>query len=410
MKRTTGLSAHVILTFAVALAAPAAAQKPSGFDAPWRELAARYHQRLGAEGMVGASLWFVHGGQVVGREFHGLADIESRRSVDENTIFHWASITKTFTGIALMQLRDRGLLSLDDAVVRHIPELRMVHDTFGSIDAITIRHVMTHSAGFRGGTWPWGGQPWQPHEPTEWAQLVAMMPYTEILFRPGSRFSYSNPAIIFLGRIIELITGDDFEVYVDKNILKPLGMHRSYFDVTPYHLLPYRSNNYTVANGTPRANGLDFDTGITTSNSGLNAPIPDMVRYLTFLSHRGPVRPDHELVLRRSTLEEMWREHLPITPDSVARRTGTRQSMGLVFFRFEASGVSTIGHTGSQKSFQSFFYVDPVSGAAVIAAFNADGAGAGATRKPNASAILDAVRADVFSSIFPLFRIRESSR
>ena len=222
------------LAFAVALTAlPLAAQKPAAFDAAWRDLAARYHQRLGEEGMVGGSLWFVHEGQPIAREFHGLADIESRRNVDENTIFHWASITKTFTGIAIMQLRDRGLLSLDDPVVRYIPELRMVHDTFGPIDAITIRHVMTHSAGFRAGTWPWGGQPWQPHEPTEWAQLVAMMPYTEILFRPGSRYSYSNPAIIFLGRIVELLSGDDYEVYVDKNILKPLGMHRSYFDVTP---------------------------------------------------------------------------------------------------------------------------------------------------------------------------------
>ena len=54
-----------------------------------------------------------------------------------------------------------------------------------------------------------------------------MFPFTEILFKPGSKFSYSNPAIIFLGRIIEKLTGDDYEVYVDKNILKPLEMYRA---------------------------------------------------------------------------------------------------------------------------------------------------------------------------------------
>ncbi len=84
---------------------------------------------------------------------------------------------------------------------------------------------MTHSAGFRGATWPWGGdKPWHPFEPTSWSQLVAMFPYTEVEFQPGSRHSYSNPGIIFLGIIIERLTGDDYEVYIDKNVLKPLEM------------------------------------------------------------------------------------------------------------------------------------------------------------------------------------------
>ena len=97
---------------------------------------------------------------------------------------------------------------------------------------------MSHAAGFRNPTWPWGGdQPWHPFEPTEWSQLVAMMPYTEILFPPGSRYSYSNPGIIFLGRAIEGLTGDDYEVYVEKNMLRPLGMRRELFDLTPYHLV-----------------------------------------------------------------------------------------------------------------------------------------------------------------------------
>ena len=136
-----------------------------------------------------------------------------------------------------MQLRDRHRLKLDDPVVRYVPELRAVHDPFGDIADVTIRHLMTHSGGFRAGTWPWGGdKAWEPHEPTKWEQLVAMFPYTEVLFPPGSRFCYSNPGIVFLGRIIEELSGDPYEVYIDKNILKPLGMYRSYFDRAPYHL------------------------------------------------------------------------------------------------------------------------------------------------------------------------------
>ena len=71
-----------------------------------------------------------------------------------------------------------------------------------------------------------------------------MLPYTEVLFEPGE-YRYSNPGVIFLGRIIELLSGDDYEIYVTKNILMPLEMHRTFFDRAPYHLLHRRSHSYT---------------------------------------------------------------------------------------------------------------------------------------------------------------------
>src|SRR5437660_1274369 len=260
---------------------PVSAQQRTSFLKAWEPVRSFFHATLEQEGVVGGSLMLVHGDSILAREFYGLADLASGRKVDERTIYHWASITKTFTGIAVMQLRDRGRLSLDDAIVKYVPELMAVHNPFGPMETITLRQLMSHSAGFRNPTWPWGGdQAWHPFEPTAWSQLVAMMPYTEILFPPGSRYSYSNPGIIFLGRTIEHLSGDDYEVYVDKNIFKPLGMTHSYFDLTPYHLLPDRSNNYEVRDGKAVANGLDFDTGITVSNGGLNAPLTDMVKYL----------------------------------------------------------------------------------------------------------------------------------
>jgi CubicO group peptidase (beta-lactamase class C family) len=236
------------------------------------------HRKAAAEaGIVGASIAFVRDGEVVAADYYGLADLETRRPVDEQTIYHWASITKTFTGVAIMQLRERGLLRLDDPVVRHVPELRDVYNPFGPMEGVTLRHLLSHSAGFRSGTWPWGGdEPWHPHEPTEWSQLVAMIPYTRINFAPGSRYTYSNPGIVFLGRTLEKVTGDVYEAYIDKNIFRLLDMRRSYFDGTPWHLLPYRSNNYQVVAGLPVANGLDFNTGITVSNGGLYAPVGDL--------------------------------------------------------------------------------------------------------------------------------------
>src|SRR4051794_22040923 len=251
---------------------------------PWQRVAVLYHQRLQDTGIVGSSLVFVKDGAVAHQAFEGFQDRATKRAVTDDTIYHWASITKTFTGIAIMQLRDRGLLSLDDPVVKYVPELRLAHDRFGDISQVKIRHLMSHSAGFRASTWPWGGdQPWHPFEPTTWEQLVAMLPYTDVQFAPGSKYSYSNPGVIFLGRIIELLSGDDYEVYVMKNILMPLGMHSSFFDRAPYHLLPRRSHSYFRDDAGIREARFDFDTGITVSNGGLNAPFEDMGKYVAFL-------------------------------------------------------------------------------------------------------------------------------
>src|SRR4051794_33040557 len=232
--KSLGLSTILFMALSSANAQTAAAIK---------DFRSQFAKEVKDAGIVGGTLVFMKDGKVVAEDFVGSANLAKDQPVDENTIYHWASNTKPFTGIAIMQLRDRGLLKLDDPVTRYLPELRAVHNQYGSMDELTIRHLMTHSAGFRGGTWPWGkGQSWEPFEPTEYSQLVAMFPFTEILFKPGSKFSYSNPGIIFLGKIIEKLSGDDYEVYIDKNILKPLEIYHSYFDTTPYHLLKFRSH------------------------------------------------------------------------------------------------------------------------------------------------------------------------
>src|SRR5262249_4102355 len=241
-------------------------------------------RRVTDAGIAGSSLFFVSRGAVTHKAFEGVQDLESKRPIDEDTIFHWASITKTFTGVAIMQLRDRGLLALDDPAVKYVPELRQVHNPYGDIAQVTIRHLMSHSAGFRAATWPWGGdEPWHPFEPTRWEQVVAMFPYTRIQFKPGTEYAYSNPGVIFLGRIIGAFSGDDYEVDINKNLFMPLGMTRSFFDRAPYHLVANRSHSYVRTDDGIKEQRFDFDTGITVSNGGLNAPLPDMARWLAFL-------------------------------------------------------------------------------------------------------------------------------
>ncbi len=382
------------------------AQPMKQFAAAYPSFKSFYKQKLRQHGIVGSSFVLLHDNQMIAREFYGLAHLEQKRAVDENTIYHWASITKTFTGIAIMQLRDRGLLKLDDPIVKYVPELSAVHNRFGKMEDITIRQLMSHSAGFRNGTWPWGGnKDWHPHEPQHWLQLVAMMPYTEIEFPPGSKHSYSNPGIVFLGRVIEALTKDDYEVYIDKNILKPLEMYRSYFDTTPYHLLKYRSHSYYLEKGKLSPARFDVDTGITVSNGGLNAPLTDMTKYLNFLmgSRDKQQQQSYDGVLKRSSLEEMWQPQIKILPTA---NDGDHRSdaMGLCFFIEDNFNQHFIGHSGDQNGFIAHFYLRPDTRTAYIVAFNTNATTNDKTPDTGQNTrLLDReIKEYLFKQIFPL--------
>lgn len=374
MIRRTFVLAALALAGSAAWPALAPAQIPSDLADEWSAFVAGQRSILDSAGVVGATLALVTDGGMAAADYYGMADRAAGRPVDAGTIYHWASVTKTFTAVALMQLRDHGLLSLDDPAVRTVSELGAVHDPFGPIADVTLRMLLSHSAGFRDPTWPWGGyEDWQPFEPTEWSQLAAMMPYTEILFEPGSRYSYSNPGLIFVGRTIEALAGDVYEAYVDKNVFDALGMETAYFDLTPWRLRPHRSNSYEFADGAAVPLGEEFNTGITVSNGGLNATVADMARWVAFLAGApdsdATRRQAYEAVLARSSLEEMWRRVVTVEEDGPLGHV----DMGLSFFLYDAGGRRIVGHTGSQHSFRSFILVDPENHTGLIGVYNTAG-------------------------------------
>jgi CubicO group peptidase (beta-lactamase class C family) len=344
--------------------------KNEGFDKTYKKFKALYEQELKQSEIVGSSFVFLKDNKILAQEFHGAANLEKNQAVNENTIYHWASNTKPFTGIAIMQMRERGLLKLDDPIVKYLPELKAIHNPYGKMSEITIRQLMNHSAGFRGSTFPYkNGKDWQPFEPQKYSQVEAMLPFTEILFKPGSKFSYSNLGIVFLGQIIERLTLDDYEVYVDKNILKPLEMYRSYFDATPYHLLKYRSHSYYIENGKRTTGRFDANSGITVSNSGLNSPLPDMIKYLNFLIGDASKKEIYDGVLKRSSLEEMFQPTISAPLDANGN-AGFTTDIGLIFFLDRRGGETFFGHGGDQNGFISYIEFNPKKRTASILVFN----------------------------------------
>lgn len=392
-----------------------------GAHAQFEAYRAHFEAALQQHGVVGGATAIVHGASPAHEAFFGEARREPRRAVDAATAYNWASITKTLTAIAILQIRDRGRLALDDPAVRYLPELREVHDSFGPIESITIRHLLTHSAGFRNPTWPWDCDAgadcdWQPFEPTKWSQVVAMLPYTHVAFTPGSRWSYSNLGYVFLGQIIERLTGDDFEVYIDKNILKPLGMTESYFDRAPYFLEGNVSESYLRSGDTLTGQPFNFDTGITTSNSGLKAPITDMEKYARFLVG-DPGNPRYQVVLKRSSLEEAWTGLLPATEPGQAPTLytsgphGSQPMMGLGFFVIQVDGHRYIYHDGDQGGFSSELLIDPARSGASILVVNTTDTGAQApadathpqsnTEPDRRTDLRQTLRGELMEKVFP---------
>jgi len=359
-----------------ASAAPVISAQPVP-PAEWAAFTAQF-ERVAAEGrLVGGSTLLLRDGRVVARHHIGLADESRHQPVDDRTIFHWASITKTLTAIATMQLVQHGRLSLDARVTDYLPELRQIHGGPGALDSIRVWMLLAHASGLQNPTWPYGsGAEGEPFEPTRYEQLVAMMPYQRLHFVPGTRFGYSNPAYIYLARLIETLTGDPWAVYVQKNIWTPLGMTRSYVGATPYALEADRSNGYAWEKGddgavTQHVYGRDFDPGVTIPNSGWNAPLDDLATYARFLLGT-PLGSDErtafDAVLARETLAQMWQPRVPTAGGDGEILPG--EAIGLGFFVCLRGADAFIGHTGEQAGYRAFLYINPATQAAVIGVFN----------------------------------------
>ena len=252
-------------------------------------------------------------GRVVRHEAYGLRDIENQLPFTTNTLCWIASITKPVTVAAAMTLVDAGKLALDDPVEKYLPEFREQKDTNGLHHVFTIRHLMSHTSGLvpnpptRRSGWPIGGPLddfWLEQKLPDIVQTIAR---SQLRFKPGSQFEYSNSALFVLGRVIEVVSGKPYAAYVMEKILEPLGM-------TDTHYVPPRTEAKRVAAIYARRDGkletiFRFNPAVkivnTAPDGGLFSYPAQLVPFLQmFLNHDGRV-------LSRSAVAEMLKEQSP---------------------------------------------------------------------------------------------------
>jgi CubicO group peptidase (beta-lactamase class C family) len=251
---------------------------------------------LETQGMSGAFL-VANGGQVILQKGYGFANRESRRAFSPDIVTQIGSCTKDFTAVAVLQLAERGRLSLDDKITRWFPAAP------ADKEAITVAQLLDHTAGFEEYS---GGD----FDAVTRDQFVAHMMASTLRSVPGRSEQYSNPGYGLLAAIIEQVSGTSYDEYVRDNILQPLGLRDTGF-LLPRFDLSRVSHGYgkNGDNGTilEKPHAADGPYWNLRGNGGMVSTVGDMFRFyeslftterlLKFSSRHGRFAPDEPVGL-----------------------------------------------------------------------------------------------------------------
>ena len=240
----------------------------------------------------------------------GLADIEGGRKVGPDTAFRIASMTKNMTALAILALRDRGLLALDAPLGEYLPQFASVPAATSDSPPVSLRHLLTHTAGFVTDD-PWGDRV-LGMTPAELDSLIA----TGALFArpPGLAFEYSNLGYALLGRVLTNVSGEPYQAFIRRTILEPLGMVRTTFDAPDAARGDY-AFGYRLDEGQWSRERIEPD-GEVGAMGGLATTVPDYARYVAFLLSAWPARDDPDSgPVRRASVREMVLWHAPPFPN-----------------------------------------------------------------------------------------------
>jgi len=230
----------------------------------------------------------------------GVQELGQKRPVDADSLFRIASMTKSFTALSILKLRDEGKLSLDALAETYVPEMREWRYPTSDSPRIRVRDLLNHTAGFVTDD-PWGDRQTPLPEAEFTALLRTGVPFTR---PPGTAMEYSNLGFALLGRIVANVSGMPYRSYVEQNLLTPLGMTSSGFDVTAAPIerraIGYRWENNAWTEEPTMAHGAFGAMG------GLQTSANDYAKYIAWLLSAWPPRDGADTgPVRRSTVREL---------------------------------------------------------------------------------------------------------
>ncbi len=365
-----------VLIIGVLAASTLQAQQPAAFTNPDRAEKVRatapaveqmFRDYAEERHMPGFAYGVVLDGELVYSGAFGFANLERRIPATTRSLFRIASMSKSFTALAILQLRDAGKLRLDDPVSMYVPEMAGL--TYLTTDApeITIRHLLTHSAGFPEDN-PWGDRQLADSDEELRKLIREGVSFSNV---PGIEFEYSNLGFALLGQIVQVVSGQEFQDYTREHIFEPLGMRS-----TVWEYEQARSERLVLGYDWVDESWINIPLehhGSFGAMGGLITSIEDFTAYVALHLSAWPPRSDpDDGPLQRGSLREMhqpWRFGSLMPgfryPNGRACPSARAYAYGLGWTR-DCDGKVTIGHSGGLPGFGSNWTMMPDYGLAVM--------------------------------------------
>jgi CubicO group peptidase (beta-lactamase class C family) len=320
----------------------------------FRAVAERVMALLAEQQVPGASLGILADGTEEYASF-GVASIETKTPVALDTLFQIGSLTKTYTGTAIMRLVEQEKVNLDAPVRTYLPDLKLADASVAA--AVTIKHLLTHTGGWWGDSFTDTG-----NGDDAIARFVTDKLPTFPQIEPlGAFFSYNNSGFVLLGRVIEAVTGKPYRAALADLVLQPLGI-AAYFSPDEVMAHPYAVGHGEGKNGLQVAHPLYLPRNIDPAG-GIFATAREQIRYARF--HLGDGTTGGTRVLKAETLQLMQSAQPVTIPGQ------TTVKIGLPWFVQQVPGHRLIAHPGDTLGQHTEFVAVPDKGFAFVLLTNA---------------------------------------
>jgi CubicO group peptidase (beta-lactamase class C family) len=301
---------------------------------------------------------------------YGSSNLEKGVAADERSLFRIASMSKSFTAMAILMLRDEGSLSLQDPAAMYVPELEELIYPTGDSPPVTVFNLLTMTAGFPEDN-PWGDRFLDISDEALLKQVEEGISFSNA---PSTHYEYSNLGFGLLGQIISRVSGIPYQEYITRNILLPLGMTNTCweYDRVPPALL---ARGYKREDNSWHRETLLHD-GAFGAMGGLITSVSDFSKYISFHLSAWPPRSEPESgPLKRSSVREMHSMHYPrlfLDPDRFGDTVEPLirgYGFGLVSMT-DREGIVEVGHNGGLPGFGSTYMFYPRHGIGIMAFSN----------------------------------------
>jgi serine beta-lactamase-like protein LACTB len=345
----------LLLLFPIAPANPASAQQPKLSAEKHAQIAAVVNKFMASTHVPGLSVAVVENGDYEWADGFGFADLENNVPASEHTLFRLASISKSLTATAAMQLQERGQLDLDAPVQKYCPAFPQ------KPGVITTRLAMGHLAGIR--HYKGGADDLEigntKHFDNPIQAGLDFFKNEPLLSEPGKQFHYSTQGYTLVGCVIEGASGAKYVDFVRQNVFVPAGMEHTQVD-DRFAIIPYRTRFYQKTDSGTVQNADFLDSSYKIPGGGWLSSAEDMARFEVAILN--------DKLIKRTTRDLMW---TPLKPSD-----GSKDGYALGWGTGTDGGVLTVGHDGGQQGTSTAFVIAPAQRAGVVVLTNMEGADA----------------------------------